>query len=507
MQNKKVKLLVIVIGIMVLALIVIQFIWLQLDFSANRRAIDLRIATCLQSISSDVSNTEYCAPTYSKAFVESGERIYLLHDKHEGGLDTMQLFYDEKYTQDSLVGRLDYLRFRHPFKLEVTLNALLIESDRSSFLLSKSNYEEAKKTQHLEGVMGNTTRIDSVFDMQSIAITIKENLIKEHLDTNFSFAFITNDQERLSYFNNIADRSNLQKSKFRVRVFKDNPFMRNYYLHLYLPDRYKKNRILWYHLLPLLIVLFLLSALFLFAKLFFKQIHLNRLKSNFIHNVAHELNTPLANISLALETLADENVKRTPKVKTLLDIISTESGRLHENIEKSLHFARAENGIFHLQKETFDIIDLLNTVLISYRYKCQELGGDTHFNQTTPIEVYGDETHILNSIVNILDNSVKYRNGTPVIHVICREEAGHVEIEVKDNGIGMAPSTLKHAFDKFYRAPEGDEHNRRGFGLGLSYVKSIVSLHGGKIEVFSKLGEGATFIIHLNKRKVDGQTD
>lgn len=504
MRMQRVKILVALIGVMVLALIVVQFILLQLDFSRSRKQVDLRVSKCLQSISADISNNEYCAPTYSKAFVDSGERVFLMHAKHNGSLDTLSLFYDEKYTQDSLVGRLNYLKFRHPFKLEVSLNALITEPDSRSFLQGKSNFETAKKTDRLKEVMGSLIPIDSVFDMTSIRSAIKKQLLLDQIDTNFSFALLANGYPELNYFSKRTDSNELKQTKYKSVVFNDNPFMQNYYLHLHLPLSYAQSEIVWFHLLPLFIILFLLTALFLFAKLFFRQIHLNRMKSNFIHNVAHELNTPLANISLALETLDEEQITRNAKTKTLLNIISTESGRLHENIEKSLHLARMEDSSFQLQKEVFDIVDLLNTVLISYRYKCEELGGEIRFNQTDYIAFYGDETHILNCVVNILDNAIKYRSAKPIIEVCCRDTKDRVEIEIKDNGIGMSSITSKHAFDKFYRANEGDEHNSRGFGLGLSYVKSIVELHGGSIDLNSKLGDGTIFVLRFNKYWEDG---
>ena len=503
-RSQNVSILASVIGTLVLALILVQLFWLQSEFEANRKAIDLRVAKSMQSMAAEIGASQYCAPSYSKAFVEPGERVFLMLEKRNGHFDTLQLYYDEKYTVDSLVGRVDFLGFRNPFKLEVTLNALIKEPDSKAFLQGKSDFEVAKETNRLKKIISNTMPINSVLDMESILDIIKGHLQLEQLDSDFSFALVNDQDIHLNYFSQIADSTSLMQSKFKTSVFTENPFVQNYFLLLYMPQVYEQNRIGWIQLLPLFIILFLLAALFLFTKQFFRQIHLGKLKSNFIHNIAHELNTPLANISLALETLEVEEVTKNQKTKILLNIISSESGRLHENIEKSLHFARMEGSDFRLQIENFDIVDLVNTVLISYRYKCQELGGEIYFDQTETIELFGDETHILNCIANILDNAVKYRSGKPIIYVFIRDMSDQVEIEIKDHGKGMNAITLKHIFDKFYRADEGDKHSTRGFGLGLSYVKSIMDLHEGRIDVQSKSGHGATFKLHFKKRELNG---
>ena len=116
------------------------------------------------------------------------------------------------------------------------------------------------------------------------------------------------------------------------------------------------------------------------------------------------------------------------------------------------------------------------------------------FNATRPL-IEGDQTHISNVINNLLDNANKYSPENPEISVHTRNVANGVEVIVKDNGLGMTKEAKKHIFDKFYRVHTGNLHNIKGFGLGLSYVKAIMTAHKGQIDVKSDLGKGSSFIL------------
>ena len=116
--------------------------------------------------------------------------------------------------------------------------------------------------------------------------------------------------------------------------------------------------------------------------------------------------------------------------------------------------------------------------------------------------IEADKLHITNVIHNLLDNSLKYSSKSPLVTISTRDVIGGLIIRIKDNGIGIAKDNHKRIFEKLFRVPTGDVHNVKGFGLGLSYVKSIIDLHQGKIMVESKLGNGCTFTINLKSSKI-----
>jgi len=207
----------------------------------------------------------------------------------------------------------------------------------------------------------------------------------------------------------------------------------------------------------------------------------------------------MANISLAIETLQENGLASNPKVNRVMSIISAESGRLRDNIERALHVATMERGTFQLHKENIDLVPIINTVVSAYQLQCEQLDGKIKYSHVDSAVIFGDETHLVNCACNLLDNAIKYRQGPPEISIGLEKRDNYIILSVADNGKGMTSEVQKHIFEKFYRAHEGDVHNTKGFGLGLSYVEGIIDAHNGKIEVHSKVGYGTTFIIYLPK--------
>ena len=111
--------------------------------------------------------------------------------------------------------------------------------------------------------------------------------------------------------------------------------------------------------------------------------------------------------------------------------------------------------------------------------------------------ISADEVHFSNLISNLIDNAIKYSDGKPVIEITTHSTKNSIIIQIADNGIGMSKETVKRIFEKFYRAHTGNLHNVKGFGLGMSYVKTVIDAHKGKIKVESTLGKGSTFIIEM----------
>ena len=118
------------------------------------------------------------------------------------------------------------------------------------------------------------------------------------------------------------------------------------------------------------------------------------------------------------------------------------------------------------------------------------------FNATSDI-IQADEVHFTNLLSNLIDNAIKYSKENLVIKVTTLNNNGKIIIKVEDNGIGMSKETVKRIFEKFYRAHTGNMHNVKGFGLGMSYVKTVVDAHKGKIKVDSILGKGTTFTMEF----------
>jgi two-component system phosphate regulon sensor histidine kinase PhoR len=229
----------------------------------------------------------------------------------------------------------------------------------------------------------------------------------------------------------------------------------------------------------------------------FTQKKLSEMKTDFINNMTHEFKTPIATISLASDSLNNPAVlKSEEKILRFSRIIKQENIRMHKQVEKVLQMALLDKKDFNLKWSSVHLHELIQAAIenISLQVETREGTVKGFLNASEPV-VKGDQTHLSNIIHNLLDNANKYSPQKPHITVFTRNVDKGVEIIVKDEGIGMSRDARKFIFDKFYRVPTGNIHNVKGFGLGLTYVKTMVEAHKGKIDVRSEPGKGSSFIL------------
>jgi two-component system phosphate regulon sensor histidine kinase PhoR len=185
-----------------------------------------------------------------------------------------------------------------------------------------------------------------------------------------------------------------------------------------------------------------------------------------------------------------------------VNMIQEENKRLESLVESILQSAVIEKGELKLHLQPLDMNALIHGVLNKVNMRVQALGGKLHNELSVGIApVFGDKIHLTNVVNNLLDNALKYCDKTPDIHVRSFTKDNAVHIEIKDNGIGIRKEHIARIFDKLYRVPTGNVHNVKGFGLGLSYVKSITDLHEGDIKVESQPGIGSTFTLKLKRHE------
>jgi two-component system phosphate regulon sensor histidine kinase PhoR len=253
-------------------------------------------------------------------------------------------------------------------------------------------------------------------------------------------------------------------------------------------------------IVPSVILILLLIALFAYIIFVInRQKSLAELKNDFINNLTHEFNTPLFSIGLTSNLLSrSEAIGQSDKLKGYVELIATEKNRLQAQVDKILRLTAIESGSLILEKESVDIHQLVEQAIASFAAIIEEKGGTISFKAGAANHfLRGDKVHLLNAFSNLLDNACKYSDKIPEIVIASSNAGNELIISITDKGIGMNKTEINMIFDKFYRVKHGDRHDVKGFGLGLSYVKKIVELHDGSIEVKSKPGEGSVFIIHL----------
>ncbi len=242
--------------------------------------------------------------------------------------------------------------------------------------------------------------------------------------------------------------------------------------------------------------LMLLAGLYLAYTNVRREIHLARLKSDFVANVSHELKTPLALIRLFAETLELGRVQGAEKAKQYYRIINKESQRLTQLINNILDFSRIEAGRKQYRLVRTDVGRVVQEVLDAYRFQIEQQGFTLEVEMAEDLpEVEIDSEAIEQALLNLLNNAIKYSPGEKYIKLAVRPDGNRLLISVTDRGIGVAKADQKKIFEKFYRAETTVVHETKGSGLGLALVQHIMEAHAGSVELESIPGKGSTFIL------------
>lgn len=255
-------------------------------------------------------------------------------------------------------------------------------------------------------------------------------------------------------------------------------------------------------IIPTLFFSLILLMVFVYTiMVIFRQKKLTEMKTDFINNMTHELKTPIATISLASQMLGDSEVRKSPdSIKHISSILDEETKRLRFQVEKVLHLSVLDNAESTLKLTTENANEIISNVVNTFKLKVERSGGTLTAElkaQNPDVDV--DRLQFTNVIHNLLENALKYMRDDvePDLSISTRNEGEQLVIEVKDNGIGINREDQKRIFEKFYRVSTGNVHNVKGFGLGLAYVKKMITAFRGSINVESEPGIGSTFIIRL----------
>jgi two-component system phosphate regulon sensor histidine kinase PhoR len=255
--------------------------------------------------------------------------------------------------------------------------------------------------------------------------------------------------------------------------------------------------ITWFILGAILFTLIITAAFFITIRTLIKQKKLSEIKSDFINNMTHEFKTPLATISLAVDALKNEKVTGDKeKTSYFTGIIKEENKRMNKQVETILQAALLDKQKVELNLKKLSAHALITSALNNISLPVAEKQGHlvVHLDAENEM-IMADEVHFTNLVNSLLDNAVKYSKEHPVIKLTTMNVGHSLKIKIEDNGIGMNKETLHRIFEKFYRAHTGNIHNVKGFGLGLSYVKTMVEAHKGTIKAESTLGKGSCFVI------------
>lgn len=330
---------------------------------------------------------------------------------------------------------------------------------------------------------------------------LRDELHKKSISAKFQFGVFSTERGIMVLRTEGSKLSVILERAYAFTLFPGDLLEEPDYLMLYFPN---ERGFLIGQMAGLLVISISLILIIIFSFTYtvltiYRQKRLSEMKNDFINNMTHEFKTPISTISLACQALKDKDVIKTENVyDAYIGVIGEENLRLGAMAEKILQSAVLEKRQLELNKEWFDIHEVIADVVSKIGIQVQIKDGSicTDLN-AEPSKIHADKVHFTNLINNLLDNANKYTPQKPKIRVSTENVKTGIMISIEDNGIGISKKNQKKIFDKLFRVPMGDLHDFKGFGLGLSYVKVIVEYHKGSIWLESELKKGTKFDVFL----------
>lgn len=271
-----------------------------------------------------------------------------------------------------------------------------------------------------------------------------------------------------------------------------------YYFKVNFPRRPIVTSVMLFVWITALVTLTVVLAFFVYSfNVIVRQQRLSEFQKSFINNLAHEFKTPISTIGISAEVLREKDISEHPaRLSSYAGIVTSEVGRLSNQVNKILELAKIETDELIVDKEDFDINACVREISDAFALKVHERQGVlTTVLGADYTTLCADQVHFANVLNTLLDNALKYNSGQPEITITTSNDEKHIFLSVQDNGMGIPKEYRKKIFEKFFRIPTGNVHNVKGYGLGLNYVQMIANAHHWKLKVDSEMGKGSIFTI------------
>ncbi|MBN7814657.1 sensor histidine kinase [Algoriphagus pacificus] len=417
--------------------------------------------------------------------------------------DEMAILLEEKERQLSYLSKLEST----PARRKPNSPEMITEINISDDILDKirrANFKIDMVERTWNELAAGQQAILERLDTLQVRELLRNHLMERGISEQFELGLVKNDGEFLP-LGPVSQGENLLQNGIKAKLFPNDILGQENFLYIFFPSKnYHVIRQVWLPISSSILFIGVIIFCFIYAiKVIIRQKALSDTKNDFINNMTHEFKTPLATVSLAVEALQDPELSTQDKFrKRYLGIIKDENKRLTAQVEKVLQAAALDKQDFKLKIEEVNLSELLESTMQHISLQVEKKGGNLTLKDRLkePI-VEGDAFHLTHIFNNLLDNAIKYTHNTPTIVLDAFEDADEIIVKIADNGIGMTKDAQKKIFDKFYRVPTGNVHDVKGFGLGLSYVKTMLEAHHGGIQVESEVGKGTTFTINIPKKQ------
>lgn len=512
-------LIVVLMSISLIGIIAVQVYWINNAVESKKEQFKNDVQKSLGRISEKINkNEEYLLEKKIENFIENTGlannaqiRNYLFQE-----IDTttkQKITFGATFLEENFKLPTDFLDNdsiiykRVSGKKDFFQSKLIKGVDNETSVFDESRFSSTKRSFNIEktffsnvyGDIRSRKPINQRISNSELKATIEEELEKRNIHLDFKYGVYSKDGLATKLKSGYYTIN--KKDSYPYPLFFNAENEVDYILYITFPS---KND----HILSGISNILLLSLFFIFIIIIafssslyqlIRQKKISEIKTDFINNMTHEFKTPIATINLALDSIKNPKIiDDKEKVLRYVQMIREENKRMHSQVENVLRISRLEKNQIDLSKEVIDMHDIIEDAITHISLLINDRNGtiDVHFNAPMP-ELSGNQFHLTNVVVNMLENALKYSEGAPKIDVYTESNNKYFILKIKDEGIGMSKAVQKHVFDKFYREQKGNIHDVKGHGLGLAYVKEIVEKHDGIVFVESEKGNGSTFVVKL----------
>jgi two-component system, OmpR family, phosphate regulon sensor histidine kinase PhoR len=471
-KTASIKLLPALMVLTILAIAAFQVYWLQKAYEREKRTLEMRSNYLFRETIFQLQSTKLKLDKLLNDSSQAARVIIQQEGKNRDGNRRSR-----KNSENQMVNMMDVITKR------------IKDSGRAAILVQA----DSTKAFSLRNYSGRRNRlVQFLYDIDSIQDSVRiieieraysQRLEDQNIHIEYEISRVQADENDEPAFN-------------QVTLGFAHPI--TYKLHLGNTTPYLMKRIS----VPIIFSIFLVAFTFLSFMLLYRnmvrQRKLGEIKNEFISNITHELKTPIATVSVAIEALRSFNASMdASRTREYLDISANELQRLSLLVDKVLKLSMFEKKEIDLIYEPLNMKMLVDEVTSSMRLQFEKKNAIVNVQTSGDLALEGDRLHLVSVIFNLLDNALKYSPEDPKINIALTGQTEQVQLVVKDQGVGI-PSEYHHKiFEKFFRVPCGNLHNTKGYGLGLSYVAHVVQKHQGTIKVESQPSGGSSFIINL----------
>ena len=396
---------------------------------------------------------------------------------------------------DVLKSNINNIKFAYPKNASETD----IPNSNLRKILKKISNKSNMMMKLLEELMLPKIGLANRFDPNQLDSLLHAELKKKSINIPYDYAIINPRSGRLIEISKEYSNERLLQSHFKTNLFPNDVTNEPNLLVIDFPDqeKYLMSKI-WFPLSSSALLILIILVCFGYAIFtIIRQKNISVMKTDFMNNMTHEFKTPISTIRLAIEALLDPTIPQKDSMKMkYLGIIADENKRLESQVADVLQMAQLDKNELKLNLLTVNLHTIIKQAVDKISIQLERKSGNLKLAlNAVQCKLKGDEAYLLGILLNLLDNALKYSNDAPNIIIRTQNIKGQLVCSIKDHGMGMTKESQIDIFQKFYRVASGNVHNIKGFGLGLAYVKEIVHLHHGSIEVESELKKGSTFII------------